>query len=232
MPNRTDSLVLSLLLFSACAVDEAETPFEPTFDGPFEVQVQVAEGIDASRIRCGLFYAVAAPAEVTRDGMTTEELAEFWIFQESGGAVMAPGPVIFDSAAFTPVIEYTCNDAGPTLVQLPTNYAQTDDYVPIVWYDANDDGRLDIANVGMTESAKAPGRVYPKLPGMRGFLASIFPTTDRANADGPWEARALSAGLEDGNFVAASSTVLADELTDWSVLIEETTIPAQSFLDE
>ena len=82
----------------------------------------------------------------------------------------------------------------------------------------------------MTEFGRAPGRDAPELPADRGFLATIFPTTNRSDAQGVWEARVLSSGEnEDGVFVAASATVLADELTGWSLSIDETTTEARSF---
>ncbi len=210
------SFALALLssLACGCVIDLDDAFDTPSTDGPFEIQVDVEQGLDPTLVRAGLFDETAtdeqgAPIEAELDVLVSVE----------GKAKLddadRPGTVYFK-----PLEMLSPDAAGSMVVPLPGEAAEDDGFRLIVWYDEDGDGLLSLDEDGTGEFARAPSRIFPK-EGQTMVLTDIWANhADDTDPEGKWVA---SAALRDdsGEKPSYHENWIADrELTGWTVSIE------------
>jgi hypothetical protein len=199
----------------------------PTTDGPFEVRVSVNEGLDLSKVRAGLFAFDSEAEYRALDGSTSWELDSFDVLaSRKGKAKLTSMPSDLESISFVPEIEYELDADGNFVATLPELAEPDAAYRIVVWYDADNDGMMDLTLRGPSEFARTPGRIFPENEGREMFLSSIDREEIIEAGGGAWRAEAIGASTGDDGETLYHNNLIADrELTDWTVEILTETVP-------
>ncbi len=141
VPCRWGLLALGLLPgLAACAPDEFTT------DGPLEVRVELEDGIDAERVRIGLFSA-SGRAWVTRDaGAAWVETAELTFAPRTHSVTLRERFSDDVTVAVEPLDFDAVREGEQHNLEFPTSAPPSRTHFVIAWVDANDNGLLDLVD--------------------------------------------------------------------------------------
>jgi len=211
-------------------IDEGFDDFldTPSFDGNLELEVTIAEGLDRSKVRAGLFHSDAEIEILHGDGtseMTTGNL-DVRVSVEGKVALgtLATGlsPAADDTLLVNPLELYAI-ESGPFSIMLPPNPAsyETTSYRLVIWYDGDDDGSLRIGPNATSEYARAPSRPFDHDDDeeflLTMYLHNLSSATDE---DGlPWEGEAIA--LRRDEYI--SHYLGQGQRTNWSASINDAT---------
>ncbi len=216
----TASLFL-LALGSGCGLSGAldEAFGAPSTDGPFEIEVQTADGVAPSQVRAGLSDVRDAGQTLGPDGTPEPIHANTdMLVPVNGKAKLINQPTDVDTVAFHPIAVVEPEADGRLLVGLPEAVEDDAGYALVVWVDADVDGALTLSTVdGESEFARAPSRAFSDRTMA---LYSIWPVDPEArdDADGLYHAAAADRQDDaDGDPVYSDNWIADHELSGWTV---------------
>lgn len=214
------------LLAPGCLLDD-DLFNSPTTDGPFEVRVSVNEGLELSKVRAGAFAYFSEAEYRSLDGLSEMVEDSFDVLaSRKGKAKLHSMPSNLESISFAPQIEYEIDADGTFIAELPETADPEAAYRIVIWYDADDDGRMDLTLRGQSEFARTPGRVFPDSEGREMYLDTVDRQDEIEANGGAWSAEAIAASVdEDGETVYHTNRIADRELTDWTAEILTATVP-------
>ena len=213
--RRSFAVALLSSLASGCVIELDDAFDTPSTDGPFEIQVELAQGLDPTLVRAGLFD------ESATDGQGLSIEAELDVLVSVEGKAKLDGAQRPGTVHFKPLELLSPNADGSLVVQLPGEADEDDGFRLVVWYDEDGDGLLSLDADGTGEFGRAPSRIFPESEGRTMVLTDIWANhADDPDPEGKWVA---SASLRDdsGEKPSYEENWIADrELTGWTVRIE------------
>ncbi len=215
--------LLLLALGPGCGIRDAiDEAFDtPSTDGPFEIETRVADGVDPSQVRAGLFDVRDAGEATAVDGTRGAVEANIDILVSvEGKAKLINQPTSVDTVVFRPVALIEPTADGRLVVDLPETAEEDAGYALVVWVDADGDRALTLSTVeGNSEFARAPSREFSNRTMA---LYSIWPVDpeQRDDADGLYHAAAgHREDTADGEQVYSDNWIADRELTAWTVSV-------------
>lgn len=217
--------LLLLALGCGCGIGDAiEEAFDtPSTDGPFEIEVQAAEGVDPSQVRAGLFDVRDAGEATGADGTPSPIEANIDVLVSvEGKAKLINQPSDVDRVSFRPVALVEPTADGLLVIDLPESVDDDAGYALVVWVDADGDGALTLSSIeGGSEFARSPSRQFSDRTMA---LHSIWPVApeERDDADGQYHAAAAHReDTADGEQVYSDNWIADRELTGWTAALTE-----------
>lgn len=205
-------VVLALVGVGGCRVDLGgaldDLVEQLELEDPMEAQVQM-DGVDAGKVRAGLFAASATGDIVASDGTTSAgdvDLDVDW----GDGRVDAYLPGGGSSVTVEP-LQAAEIDGDSVVFTLPSLSADTE-LVAVIWVDDDGDGALDLSVDGESEAARTIQRDYEGTPH---YLAhySYDAAKDAYSATAVGDAQGTISNLAIGR----------DQVADWDARIDRET---------
>lgn len=218
---RLTLLTLLPTLVPACLLRvQADVPESTQIDGPFEISVDMDDGLELSKVRAGLFHFEEYGVAILDDGTSQSTAATIDVQVSNDGRVDMLTYIPRDTVFFRPRLEALPDALGQLVVELPEDPAVDDEYRLVVWYDEDDNGLLTLSDTGPSEFARSPGREFPDEDDRRLILGPIRAGVGSSGPTGSYHADAhYYQSIGGGIGRLAPNAVTDSELTQWSVRI-------------